>query len=167
MSEQLLWRATIEQAIADVCSKAKDRIARDACAAAHRWLFRPNADFDQVCALAGFEPDQVRRYASERLDGTANADAPKASAKPSRAWRLTFNGETRTLDEWADNLGINRNTLYARLTTLGWSVEAALTANVDPKCQRRRGRARNFQNRLGDRRGEQRAILSANGDFAL
>lgn len=160
-----LWRAVIDQAITDACSTAKDRIARDAHAAAHRWLFKPSSDFDQVCALAGFEPDQVRRYATERLSRTDKPEPPKAPTR-SRAKLLTFNGETRTLEGWAAHLGINRNTLYARLTKLGWSVEAALTASVSVDQQRRRGQARNFHNRLGDRRGEQRAIPSANGDFA-
>lgn len=40
--------------------------------------------------------------------------------------RLTHNGETLCLAEWAERLGITTNTLYMRLRA-GWSVEKALT----------------------------------------
>jgi hypothetical protein len=40
--------------------------------------------------------------------------------------RLAFNGETLTVCEWADRVGVNRMTLFGRLRT-GWSVEKALT----------------------------------------
>lgn len=39
--------------------------------------------------------------------------------------RLTHNGETHTLSEWAEKLGINYRTLKARVRD-GWSVERAL-----------------------------------------
>lgn len=40
---------------------------------------------------------------------------------------ISFNGETRTLSEWARLLGINKSTLCERLNRRGWSVERALT----------------------------------------
>lgn len=39
---------------------------------------------------------------------------------------LTFKGQTKHLFDWADELGINRNTLASRLHK-GWSIERALT----------------------------------------
>jgi hypothetical protein len=39
---------------------------------------------------------------------------------------LTFNGETMTLPDWADRLGIKRKVLERRIRD-GWSVEDALT----------------------------------------
>ena len=44
--------------------------------------------------------------------------------------RITFNGETMTLTEWADKIGIKRSTLCTRLKTYGWPVERALTEPV-------------------------------------
>lgn len=44
-----------------------------------------------------------------------------------RSLYLEFNGEVKTAKEWADELGLNYNTLYSRITTKGWSVEKALT----------------------------------------
>ncbi len=43
---------------------------------------------------------------------------------------LTFRGETRSLPEWADVLGVNRVTLMARISKLGWTVEKALATPV-------------------------------------
>jgi hypothetical protein len=40
---------------------------------------------------------------------------------------ITFNGETKTLKEWAEQLGINHTTLLERLNYPNWSVEEALT----------------------------------------
>lgn len=46
--------------------------------------------------------------------------------------RLTFNGETLTVKEWADKIGMHPRTLGCRLD-LGWSVEDALTKPVNRK----------------------------------
>jgi hypothetical protein len=40
---------------------------------------------------------------------------------------LEYNGEVKTVKEWADELGLNYSTLYSRITTKGWSTEKALT----------------------------------------
>ena len=46
---------------------------------------------------------------------------------------VTFNGKTQTLAQWSAELGINYFTLYRRIVTSGWDVEAALTK---PLCIR-------------------------------
>ena len=43
---------------------------------------------------------------------------------------ITYNGETKTLSEWADSLNIKRTTLHNRLRYYHWSVEKALTTPV-------------------------------------
>lgn len=43
---------------------------------------------------------------------------------------LTFNGETKSLAEWADVTGIKRRILSDRINKLGWSAEKALTTKV-------------------------------------
>lgn len=59
------------------------------------------------------------------------AEAPiktKTSATPSLGINeLTFNGETKSLTEWAKEVGLNRPALYDRINRHGWSVEEALT----------------------------------------
>jgi hypothetical protein len=48
-----------------------------------------------------------------------------------RANRLvTFNGQTKTLAEWSEILGIGRTTLAARLDSPDWSLEQAFTTPV-------------------------------------
>ena len=47
--------------------------------------------------------------------------------------KITFNGITRTLSEWATITGINRRTIAARIDLHGWSVERALTIPVGKK----------------------------------
>lgn len=49
--------------------------------------------------------------------------------------RLTWNGETRTVTEWSEVVGIKKTTIKERLNA-GWSVEKALT---EPARQRTRG----------------------------
>lgn len=41
--------------------------------------------------------------------------------------KITFNGETHTIAEWAKKYNINYTTLFCRLFKLGWTVEEALT----------------------------------------
>ncbi len=61
--------------------------------------------------------DPVYRRRREQI--TQEVIVPKLSKY------VTFNGETRTVNEWAAHLGINRGTLKTRLER--WSVEEALT----------------------------------------
>lgn len=42
---------------------------------------------------------------------------------------LTYDGETLTVNEWAEKLGMKQNTLLCRIRR-GWSVERALTTRV-------------------------------------
>lgn len=44
--------------------------------------------------------------------------------------KLTFNGSTFTLTEWAEKTGIKKVTLLRRIAVLGWSIEKALTTQV-------------------------------------
>ena len=40
---------------------------------------------------------------------------------------LTYNGETHTVTEWAEKLGVSRHLISNRINAYGWSVEDALT----------------------------------------
>jgi hypothetical protein len=55
---------------------------------------------------------------------------PKEQANNRRTNHLlTHDGETHTIKEWAEILGINHRTLVGRINQLGWSVEKALNNN--------------------------------------
>ena len=43
---------------------------------------------------------------------------------------ITYNGETHTMKQWANILGINYATLKSRLLLYGWTVEEAFTTRL-------------------------------------
>jgi len=47
--------------------------------------------------------------------------------------RIKFKDQVRSVSEWADLLKIDRVTLWVRLFKYGWSVERALTEEVQKK----------------------------------
>ena len=51
--------------------------------------------------------------------------------------RITHNGETHTISEWAKIVGINRRTLERRLSSSTYSVERALTEPTNKALARR------------------------------
>jgi len=58
------------------------------------------------------------------------ADRKMQSSNTQQNVRITFNGETRTVSQWADNLGLLRPTLWTRLFRYNWPIERALTTAV-------------------------------------
>lgn len=46
---------------------------------------------------------------------------------------ISYNGETKCIMEWAEELGINYTTLLGRINRLQWSVEKALTTPIRQK----------------------------------
>jgi hypothetical protein len=41
--------------------------------------------------------------------------------------KITFNNTTKTIPEWAEEIGISAKALYKRVVTYGWDIERALT----------------------------------------
>lgn len=75
----------------------------------------PAHSIDRIDNNRGYEPGNCR-WAIQTVQ-----DRNKRTTR-----LLTFNGETLCATEWADRLGINRQTLFTRLRK-GWSVEKTLT----------------------------------------
>lgn len=61
--------------------------------------------------------------------------SPKSWTRGRPLGELTFNGTTKTIRDWAKEIGINPNTLYHRKWR-GWSVEKILTQPYQPKFSR-------------------------------
>lgn len=98
-----LWRRSFEAFIADVGNKPT-----------------PEHTLDRIDTNGDYEPANVR-WATR-----------KQQARNTRAnHRLTFNGETLCLAEWAERMGFKYSTIVMRLK-LGWTVEQALTAPLVP-----------------------------------
>jgi hypothetical protein len=62
MSEVMLWRSVIIQALDDVFAK-EYWVQRDAIT----WFFRNSKDFNMVCDFAGVSPCRVRAQAFEKI----------------------------------------------------------------------------------------------------
>lgn len=58
---------------------------------------------------------------------------------------LTYQGRTQTISQWANEIGINRRTLEARIVDYHWSVEKALTYPVNENMRRFRNGIKNKQ----------------------
>lgn len=44
--------------------------------------------------------------------------------------KITYNGETKTIAEWADFLGMNYTTLHQRISAYNWDIKNALETPV-------------------------------------
>jgi hypothetical protein len=129
--QQALWRAVVDQAIADAsgrsnCKPFERTNARD-------WLLTPNRNFSYVCALADLEPDYVRKLAHKAIEANAHKVKAKPEPKPRpkrprmpRGTLFEYNGRTMTLPQWAKEIGCSKQTLYWRITS-GWTIERAIS----------------------------------------
>lgn len=78
----------------------------------------PGYSIDRIDPNGHYEPGNVRW-------ATASQQARNKRTVP----LLTFHGESMSVADWADRLGMKRNTLTMRLRA-GWSTERALTTPV-------------------------------------
>jgi hypothetical protein len=158
-----LWEAVVQQAIRDATLTGTTNTSKRAKHDARQWLTIPNRDFDEVCALAGLEPDWIRNNVSELIK---RSDIQPPREKGGRkAMVITFNGLTLTLNEWADRCGVCRATLQQRLAK-GWSLEKALTTPALRKRKRSPGVAEDLQESAGTGGGSTARDLSEIEFFA-
>ena len=54
-------------------------------------------------------------------------------AKKSRGKMIEYNGESKNLNQWAKELGMSGQTLFARIYISGWTVEKAFTTPTKPR----------------------------------
>lgn len=72
---------------------------------------------DDLCLNYGTIADRLR-------NGWGIAEAFES---PTEYSTIEYNGIRLTISEWASKIGLNKQTLWARLSVLGWSVEKSLT----------------------------------------
>lgn len=85
---------------------------------------------DRIDNNEGYYPENCR-WTSIKKQGNNRGDNV----------RLTFNGETLTMSEWSDRLGVKYTTIHERIRR-GMSVEQALTQKVQTKHLERAKKAR-------------------------
>jgi hypothetical protein len=74
----------------------------------------------------------------ERIDNNGNykpsnccwATYKEQALNSRRNHLITYNGETKTLQEWAEILSMKYTTLSSRLTTYGWGIEKAIKTPI-------------------------------------
>ncbi len=88
--------------------------------------------FENFLADMGEKPDGLSLDRKENDLGYFKENCRWATTKEQcnntrRNVYLTHNGQTKTLTQWADVIGIKANTLFGRIFRRGWSIEKALT----------------------------------------
>lgn len=104
-----------------------------------RWL----NSFENFLEDMGKKPS--RNHSIERIDQNGIYEksncrwaTKKEQARNTRSNRLvTFDGETLCIAEWSERTGLDSRTIFARIDTLGWSIERALTKPLPSGWQRR------------------------------
>lgn len=88
--------------------------------------FREELTLDRIDFNGPYSPENCRWV------------TPTEQARNRRSNRLlTFQGQTKTLAEWADLTGLRSRAIWWRVFQGGWSVERALTVGADPSAQAR------------------------------
>lgn len=122
-----IWRHMINR-----CTDPKDRAYPDyggrGISVCQRWLAFENFVADML-------PSRKPSLTLERNNNDGNYEpancrwATRSEQADNRrmAITLTFSGKTQTIARWAEEIGINYQTLWTRLQVERWSVERALT----------------------------------------
>lgn len=155
--EQELWQEVLLRQVEDALhgptgvSGKRNRIAK--VHRARAFLTTPSQCLNTVCSLAGLDHDAVvnsmRKQIANAPDPEELTSKPKAhrasfNARPEKPKAkltkyvdrlLTFEGETLTIQQWADRTGLTVTQIASRLRQ-HWTVERALT---QPMGKRNRG----------------------------
>jgi lambda repressor-like predicted transcriptional regulator len=109
---------------------AKGWPLEQALSAGKRELFKGKPALAPLARKAGV-PNRVAIYRRAAGHPMEKILQPTAQPRPSQH-PLTFNGQTKSMAEWADELGISQSALSNRLAR-GWPLERALSWRRKPK----------------------------------
>lgn len=96
------------------------------------------------------EPEIIEAAEPEIIETAEETEEPKAkkknmARKPKslKLTELTFNGETKSIRDWAAELSLPYPTLYDRINRNGWSVEEAIRCPLGMSRKEFRANAQN------------------------
>jgi hypothetical protein len=101
-----------------------------------RWAVFDNFLADMGERPEGRELDRINNDGNYEAENCRWATRRQQTLNTSKNRRITYQGESLTLAEWARKRGLSVNTLASRLRA-GWSVAAAITQPVDQDMARR------------------------------
>lgn len=125
--EHSIWQSMIDRCYNKNANKYKN-YGKRGISVCERWL----EDFENFYEDMGVRPDGLTldridvngNYCKENCRWATN-DIQKDNRQ--NTIRITHNGETLTLSQWARKLGVRRELLYHRIVLNGWTPEEALT----------------------------------------
>lgn len=143
--DRVLWVNVVLQAIKDATEGSGESGGRREMERrqARLWFDPSNPDFIEVCHLAHLDPDAtcdkarraIKRYdaiiASGEKYRVDRGEKPKTAPRAPKVY--TYNGQTRTLSEWATILGVSVSALEGRLRN--HPVENALSPSFKRKTR--------------------------------
>lgn len=121
-----IWRSMMDRCYLPT-SHAYSRYGGRGITVCGRWH-----DFENFFADMGHKPDGMSLERTDNDGGYGPSNVQWATAKDqannrrSTRW-IEFRGETKTLAQWCDELGLKVGTVWARLNRDGFTVEAAFT----------------------------------------
>jgi len=131
--EYSVWRA-IRYRCYDPSYEHYDRYGERGITVCERWI----ESFDNFLADMGKRPDSTYSLERKNNNGPYSPDNCEWATKTTQVRNrectvsVTYNGETKTLAEWAEQLGMKLQSLRTRLYQYGWAVERAFTTTIRP-----------------------------------
>ena len=95
-----------------------------------RWLKFENFYADMGDPPSGMTIDRIDNNGNYEPSNCKWSTLIEQSNNKRSNHRITFNGLTKTLKQWANTMGINYGTLCGRINVYNWPVERALTQPV-------------------------------------
>lgn len=84
--ERQLWCAVLHQAVADATSPlVRNRGEHLEQCRARTWFRTGNRDFQQVCLLAGYDPDRIRNQVLPMIEAAEPNDKEMHKSRPRKA----------------------------------------------------------------------------------